>query len=291
MRKKNLPTPISVDEQIKNLRDNNLIIDDVEYAKDVLNRISYFRLIKAYGLGLKPKNGKYNENITFERIVKIYEFNSRLRAIIFPLIEDVEINLRCKLANYFSIKYGILGYEDPNNFVDKEVHAQFFKSYQLEEDREKSLFVRNFKHNYKEGKVPFYAAVELFTIGMLSKFYANMKTKDKKAIAREFGVGDIYLESWVRSLTDVRNICAHYGRLYNIKLPIKPLACKGYPSGYNYRIFGTILTLKYLVVNRSLWVAFRTDLTALIEEYKEYIALEAIGFPEKWDEVLFEKQQ
>ena len=268
----------------------NLIINDIEYAKDVLNRISYFRLIKAYGLGLKPKNGKYNENTTFERIVKIYEFNSRLRAVIFPLIEDVEVNLRCKLSNYFSMKYGNLGYEDPNNFADKESHTQFFEDYRLEEERGKSLFVKNFKDNYENGKVPFYAAVELFTIGMLSKFYANMKTEDKKAIAKEFGVGYTYLESWVRSITNVRNICAHYGRLYNIKLPIKPELYKEYPTGCNYRVFGTLLTLKHLVANKSLWMAFQTDLTALIEEYGEYIALEAIGFPENWDELLFEKK-
>ena len=287
--KKCLTEPISVEDQIANLKSNNLIIEDEEYAKDVLSRISYLRLIKAYGLGLKPKNSTYNEGTKFEKIVKIYEFNSRLRAAMFPLIEDIEVNLRCKLANYFSLKYGNLGYEDPENFQNKELHAEFLEEYQSEEDRGKSLFVTNFKNNYEEGKVPFYAAVELFTFGMLSKFYANMKPEDKKAVAKEFGVGYTYLESWIKSITNVRNICAHYGRLYNIKLTIKPDLYKEYPQGCNYRVFGTLLVLKHLVANRSLWTSFENDLTALVNTYDGYIALEAVGFTENWEELLFKK--
>lgn len=59
--KKQQQIPLPVDEQIKNLCDLGLIIDDEEYAKSLLNDVSYFRLIKAYSLGLKPKNGRYNE--------------------------------------------------------------------------------------------------------------------------------------------------------------------------------------------------------------------------------------
>ena len=65
--KKYLTEPLSVDAQIENLKSINLIINDEAYAKDVLSRISYFRLIKAYGLGLKQKNSAYNENTTFEK--------------------------------------------------------------------------------------------------------------------------------------------------------------------------------------------------------------------------------
>ena len=85
--------------------------------------------------------------------------------MIFPLIEDVEVNLRCKLANYFSLKYGNLGYEEFENFQDKDLHTDFIDEYKAEEGRGKSLIVTNFKNNYEEGKAPFYADVELFTFG------------------------------------------------------------------------------------------------------------------------------
>ena len=50
---------MSIDEQINNLKEIGLIIEDESYAKKILNDISYFRLIKAYSLNLKAKNGKY----------------------------------------------------------------------------------------------------------------------------------------------------------------------------------------------------------------------------------------
>ena len=49
---------MSVDKQVENLKTLGLIINDEEYAKRILNDISYFRLIKAYSLGFKPKNGE-----------------------------------------------------------------------------------------------------------------------------------------------------------------------------------------------------------------------------------------
>ncbi|MBE6851844.1 MAG: Abi family protein, partial [Ruminococcus sp.] len=40
---------MSVDEQLENLKAIGLKIDDEDYARQILNDISYFRLIKAYG--------------------------------------------------------------------------------------------------------------------------------------------------------------------------------------------------------------------------------------------------
>ena len=57
--KKHQPS-MTIDEQISNLKEIGLIFEDEEYARKILNDISYFRLIKAFSLNLKPKNGNYN---------------------------------------------------------------------------------------------------------------------------------------------------------------------------------------------------------------------------------------
>ena len=75
----------------------------------------------------------------------------------------------------------------------------------------KAPFVRNFRDNYEGGELPIYALVEVFSFGTLSKFYKNMKNVDKKVVAKSFGIGYTYLESWLESISYVRNICAHYG--------------------------------------------------------------------------------
>jgi len=75
---------MTVDKQIANLRLKGLIIDDVDYARSILNDISYFRLIKAYSLGLKAKNGNYYDSVRFENIVQLYLFDSNFRQSLFP---------------------------------------------------------------------------------------------------------------------------------------------------------------------------------------------------------------
>lgn len=279
---------MSIDEQVENLKSIGLIVEDEEYTKKILNDISYFRLIKAYSLNLKPKNGNYADKVTFKQLVELYLFNAKLRQILFPIIEQIEINVRCRIANYFAKKYGVLGYLEADNFVNKDYHKSFIDDIKEEIRRNsKAPFVKNFRDNYEGGQLPIYALVEVFSFGTLSKFYKNMKNPDKKEVARTFGVGYTYFESWLESISYVRNICAHYGRLYNAKLSKTPKLYKEYfESGIgNNRIFGLLLCLKHLLENDSHWDKFVKKLEQLFEKY-ENVDVKTMGFPEKWKELL-----
>ena len=159
---------MSIDGQIENLKQLGLIINDEEAAKNFLNDVSYFRLIKAYSIGLKKRNDKYNQGITFDMIKELYLFNCNFRQALFAQIEKVEINLRCRIANYFSCKYGNFGYEDSSNFENADYHINFLSEINSEVERNsKSPFVKNFRNNYKTDKLPMYALIELFSFGTL----------------------------------------------------------------------------------------------------------------------------
>lgn len=280
--------PMTIDEQVENLKSIGLIVDDEEYAKKILNDISYFRLVKAYSLNLKPKNGCYDKQTTFKEIVDLYLFNANFRQIIFPEIEKVEINVRCRVAYFFAKQYGVLGYLQAENFADENYHAQFLKDINEEIGRNsKAPFVRNFRENYEGGNLPIYALVEVFSFGTLSKFYKNMLNKDKKAIAKSFGVGYTYFESWLESISYVRNICAHYGRIYNAKLSKTPILYKEYTQvGIgNNRIYGVLLCLKHLLKNDVHWNLFVDKIELLFDKY-QYVKISTMGFPENWRELL-----
>lgn len=275
-------------EQVENLKSIGLIVNDEEYAKKILNDISYFRLVKAYSLNLKPKNGCYNKQTTFKEIVDLYLFNANFRQIIFPEIEKVEINVRCRLANFFAEKYGVLGYLKAENFANENYHAEFLNDINEEIGRNsKAPFVRNFRENYEGGNLPIYALVEVFSFGTLSKFYKNMHNKDKKAVAKTFGIGYTYIESWLESISYVRNICAHYGRIYNAKLSKTPILYKEYTQvGIgNNRIYGVLLCLKYLLKNDAHWNLFVDNIELLFDKY-EYVQISTMGFLENWKELL-----
>lgn len=279
---------ITIDEQVENLKNIGLIVEDENYAKKILNDISYFRLIKAYSLNLKTKNGNYGDKVTFEKIVELYLFNANFRQIIFTQIEKIEINVRCRIANYFAEQYGVLGYLEADNFVNPEYHQTFLDDIEEEIGRNaKAPFVKNFHENYEGGNLPIYALVEVFSFGTLSKFYKNMKNLDKKAVAKSFGVGYTYFESWLESISYVRNICAHYGRLYNAKLSKTPILYKEYSQAGigNNRIFGVLLCLKHLLKSDSHWKLFVEEIELLFEKY-EQVDIKTMGFTENWKELL-----
>ncbi len=280
--------PMTIDEQVENLKRIGLIVENEEYAKKILNDISYFRLIKAYSLKLKSRNGKYIDNVRFEQLVELYLFNANFRQIIFSKIEKIEINARCRIANYFSERYGVLGYLEADNFANIKYHQVFIDDIEEEIRRNsKTPFVKNFRENYEGGNLPIYALVETFSFGTLSKFYKNMKNPDKKIIASSFGVGYTYFESWLESISYVRNICAHYGRLYNAKLSKTPILYKEYSEVgiRNNRIFGVLLCLKQLLKNDSHWNIFVDKIDMLFGKY-ESVDIKTMGFPENWKELL-----
>lgn len=286
-RKQHQP-PMTIDEQVENLKNIGLIVNDEEYAKKILNDISYFRLIKAYSLNLKPKNGEYNDKVTFEQIVELYLFNANFRQLIFPEIEKVEINVRCRIANYFAEQYGVLGYLEPDKFANPEYHKSFLDDIEEEIRRNaKAPFVKNFRENYEGGNLPIYALVEVFSFGTLSKFYKNMMNQDKKIVAKSFGIGYTYLESWLESISYIRNICAHYGRLYNAKMSKTPILYKEYTQAGigNNRVFCVLLCLKHMLVNDKHWNLFVDKIEMLFDKY-ESVDIKTMGFPENWKELL-----
>jgi len=280
---------MNVDEQIENLRSKGLIINDMEYARSILRDFSYFRLIKGYSLGLKVKNGNYYDNISFEDIVQLYYFNSELRSILYPQIEHIEIVLRSRISTYFCEKYGVLGYTDKDNFSISDNDFEIF-SEELQREVARNArkpYIKNFQTGYIGGQIPLYALVEVISFGTLSKFYKNMKNEDKKAISSQYGINFIYFQSWLENLSYIRNICAHYGRLYYVKMTKIPRLYKPYiKEGIsNVRFFATLLVIKHLMQNQKQWHNFIQTLELLIREYP-CVRLNYIGFPKNWTDML-----
>ena len=241
-----------------------------------------------YSLGLKPKNENYYNGISFDQIKELYLFNCNFRQLLFVQLERIEINLRCRISNYFSSQYGVLAYENASLFSNEEYHKKFISEAENEIQRNKrSPFVRNFQNNYADGKIPLYALVEILPFGTLSKFYKNMKNSDKSAIARSFNVSYTRLESWIESFSYVRNICAHYGRLYNAKLTKTPkLYVEDRNKGVrNNRVFGVLVCLKYLLGNNQNWKVFVSQIDELFKTHP-HVKKETMGFTSDWKELL-----
>ena len=281
---------LSISEQIDNLKSLGLIIEDEAVARSFLNDVSYFRFIKAYSLGLKPRNGLYNSGTTFDQLMELYLFNANLRQLLFAQIEYIEVNLRCRTSNYFCTTYGVLAYSESSYFANPEYHESFMYEIKSEISRNRRApFIKNFIDNYENGEIPLYALIEIFSFGTLSKFYKNMQNSDKKAIAHTFGVNYYYFESWIECLSYVRNLCAHYGRLYNAIFAKKPkLYADDRKLGVkDNRLFGVLVCMKHILSARKGWVSFVDSISALFEKYP-HVRKETMGFPDDWWNILYD---
>ena len=290
--------PLNYEGQLEKLKERGCIIIDDKKCISILESVNYYRL-SAYFLPFKLDNGNYEEGLSFDRVFSIYEFDRKLHGILFNALEETEIFLRSKIAYFHAHKYGALGYMDEINFYKqtdnknhkkkkKKFHKNFIENFNREIDKNKNiLFVKHHIDKYG-GEFPIWAASEMFTFGMLSKFFANMKLQDQKILSNDiYNTKPKFVGSWLRCCTDLRNICAHYGRLYFRIFSAVPSGIDNLEEKSKRKLWGAILSLKKLYPFKDKWNnETLKKLVSLVNEHKESVDLEHIGFPHNWKEEL-----
>ena len=275
-------------QQIDILKKRNLVIEDEDFALDVLKRVNYYRFT-GYLLPFKRPDNSYVDGTTFAQVYDIYEFDRRLRHLLVGILESIETRLRTQISYYFVHKYTPLGYLQSENFRDEATHRKFLEELNISlrnAHKNRELFAVHHFEKY-QGNFPLWVAVEVMSFGALSKFYLNMHGRDRSAIAKSvFGVPQEYLKSWMECLVYVRNMCAHYTRLYDKELKIKPALFPD--SGItNDRLFAVLFICKRLFAPRREWRnSAILNLQPLVEEYKGNVDISRIGFPDDWIERL-----
>lgn len=283
--------PTTFTEQVELYKTKKMQVKDSEFAENFLKRVNYYRL-SAYRLTLKdpdPSNkGDYVKGTTFEQLVAIYEFDKKLRHLIVGVLENIEIAFRTHITYLIAHKYGALAYDNSENFSDESHHASFLQELArvIDSSKRGEVFIDHYYKKY-DGQFPIWLVMEIMSFGMISKLYKNLKTEDKKTIAQTYyGIPHAYTESWLRTLSYVRNVCAHYGRLYNKTLAFSPRLFRETPRRVNKNKLFAAVYIAVRLLTEVEGKRFILDLEALIDEYKEYIDFSHIGFPTDWDTIL-----
>ena len=281
-----LKEPTTYQEQLDILQERGVVIDDYDNCMKVLEAVNYYR-ITAYLLPFKQGNGMYRTGTKFSTVYRIYEFDRKLRGVLFAALEEIETYLRTKLSYFYAHKYGAEGYMLPQNYSSRHRAEKFRENLEREiASNERAAFVQHHKKKY-DGHFPIWVAIELFSFGMLSRFYSDMKTADQKQLARElYGTAPKNISSWLRCCTDLRNICAHYGRLYYRIFAAIP--ANVYAGERQVRqLWGAVFAMRALYPDDNKWnVEILPQLNATFCEYKEDINLNHIGFPCDWEKKL-----
>ena len=291
-----LKPALTYNQQIERLKViHKLTISDDALALRILAQVNYYRL-SAYGIGLKKASNpeEYRDDITLEHIFRLYCFDSEFRNNIIHIVEQLEIMLRTRISYYLGITYGPEGYTDVRNFIDKQdrqgqsIHSKIMESLKREIQHNKNLpLVKHHLETYG-GHFLIWVAVEIMTFGNIASLFDIMKTEDKKEISILFGTSPSHLKSWILALVEIRNICAHYNRLYNMPLKQTPFF---YRENRKYRneqnkVFPIVLVIKRMLCANEQWESFLKDINKTMNKYRDVVVLSFIGFPSEWYEIL-----
>lgn len=228
---------LTIKEHINRLQKRGLEIPNPELAAKYLSNISYYRLGEYWYVMQSDKEKHiFKPNSKFKDVIALYNFDAELRLLLFDVIEKIEISLRTKLIYHLSHEVDPWWFQNFELFNDSMALVKTLSNLQEELVRSKDTTIKSHFKDHKDDKrfPPAWKSLEQTSFGALSKLYGNLKptVSSKNLIAQELGaVNHTYLPSWLQSIAQTRNYCAHHSRLWNRNLPgtVKLLPKPPYP--------------------------------------------------------------
>lgn len=264
-----------------------MIIADEQKAASYAHNIGYFRLtVYMVPFLAEPKSEfRFKKGTTFGQILRVYDFDKKLRLLLFNEIEKIEIAFRNAILYtmlemtgdpYWIIKPEIVGH-DTFDYIKREYN------------RSSEDFIVHFRKDLHMPQAPAFPLAEILSFGTMTWVYKNLPFKYRKAVARKFHLNAPVLESWINIVVLTRNACCHHGRLWNKINNIVTLdMCRMWrpwisPDTDKRRIYYNICVIKYLLDVISPVNDFKEHLLQLLDLFPE-IDLRVMGFPPFWQQ-------
>ena len=288
---------LTIAQQVQSYIDAGMVITSRADVEKSLKSVGFYRL-RGYSFHLYDNaTKKYVPGTKFEDILKLYQFDQELSALIFSMISKIEVALRVRLVEALLIHGEPLVLQDSSIFKEKKLYWQNMSAVASEIARSNDVFI---KHNFDnhDGEVSVWAAVEVLSFGTLSKIIKNLKTgtgssysilatnyqyKSKKG--NLVNPSQKMLASWIQGVSVLRNMCAHNSRIYNRTIHTTPEildADKVTPPPAHNGLYQILLAMKYLRSSDEEWTVFVDAFDKLIQNNIGVVSLTAMNFPADW---------
>lgn len=277
-------------EQIALLQQRGMVIDSPAEAEFYLQHLNYYRL-GAYWLPFEADHSthQFQPDTRFSAVLNLYIFDRELRLLVLDAIERIEVSVRSQWAYQMAHQHGTHAHLD-QSLAHKARHWQSnLEKLEKEVNRSDETFIKHLKQTYSEALPPIWAACEVMSLGLLSRWYGNLKPMPtRRAIANTYGVDQGVIESWLHHLTFIRNTCAHHSRLWNREFTITPELPRNKPAqlagefiGGSRKLYNTLIILLHfmdIIAPKHHW---RQRLMTLIVNHA--IPVGAMDFPQDWE--------
>ncbi len=277
------------------LKQRGLVITNEQEALKTLSIISYFRLACYFRpMEADKQTHRFREGSTLEQVMALYEFDTALRDMVFCATRQIEVALRTRINHHFSRNHSPFWFSQVDLATDGHLFAEHLSSVDRELRRSKEEFIKEHFARYdKPTFPPAWKTLETVSFGTLSKLYGNFAEKaDKKAVAEDFGLPQHeFLNSWMESLTSLRNFCAHHSRIWNRRYALKPQMPKTLAGGdwltdFSFppdKIYPQLCCIAYWLNAIDQKNTFVADFKALLTKYPT-VDTAAMGFPRGWQQ-------
>ena len=310
--------PKTYEEQLEILKKRNLKILDEKRAKKILSVENYYALINGYKeFFLKSSNPEvFQNNISFEDIFLLFDFDRELRMILLKYILIVERTIKTKISYYFSLKYSD-DYLQINNF-DVKNNNKNSKIPRLLHDMQKTIRkhsnelntpINHYKRKYR--RVPLWVLAEKLNFGTIAHFFNCLKTKDQNMIAHEIYIdyteeynyiGKSILNPTETSeilffICDFRNKCAHDERTFSHRHKFasgsspNPFIFKEENLSFNNNVFSLIMSLK-IFLSKENFTKMTKEIDNLMDTLIIHLPnhhqkiLKKMGIPKRWKNII-----
>ncbi len=283
--------PTTPECQVQLLRSRGMAIEDEHTAVRFLENVNYYRFC-GYALHFeifenRTRTHQYKKGSSFNDVCTLYEFDSELRTLLFSSIEHIEVAFRTAVCLELC-----LGYNDSHWYLKKDVYNLSVFSYDVFIDgcrkeffRSREIFVQSYKDKYSTPELPAaWMLTEVLSIGKWSKIFGGLKnTDDQKAIARRMNATPWHLQSWMHSISYLRNLCAHHCRIWNRTFQIRVNLTKRQKQSVVYptKMAALCTVMADLLTTLGRKEAFKNQLIELFEKYPGVPILK-MGFTDNW---------
>ncbi|WP_062381108.1 Abi family protein [Demequina pelophila] len=282
-------------EQAAQLMGRGLIADRAALIRR-LETVSYFRL-SGYAFAFRTAGSdRFRTGTRLEHVWLRYTFDRALRLLVLDALERVEVDVRTQLVTELAIGSGPFGYLDPAHLpgLSAHQHGRLLDRARTELQKSREDHAMHFKKKYAEhAHPPIWLMAELSSFGTLRELFTGASSDVRVTVADRYQVAPHVLDSWLRALTLVRNICAHHGRLWNKHLghsPVIPRRSSKRPMSASWhhpiptpeaRIFPVMCALAHLMMVIAPESTWRTRVDDLVTRHAEIHPSE-MGFPVGW---------
>lgn len=279
------------DEQVALLQNRGMAISDVALAQHQLQHLNYYRLA-AYWLPFEVDHAahRFAPNTQMSDALNLYSFDRSLRLLVMDAIERIEVSVRAQWAYQLAHHHGPHAPLDAVLAQNTRHWGTNLNKLEMEVERSDEAFIKHLQQTYLEKLPPVWAICEVMSLGLLSRWYNNLKPMaTRRAIASVYAIDQRVFESWLHHLTFIRNTAAHHSRLWNREFTITPELPRSKPAQlagqfvpHSRKLYNTLAILLHLmdvIEPKSDW---RIRAKTLIQMHS--IPTSAMGFPSGWQE-------